>query len=953
MERALAPPDSQQTRFKVRQIKAGQGSHVLMLVSVGSTAGDKQHKREVWSWGMDTDGQTGRKLDGPTTPFAPFFPKRIKFQDFDDQKYRISKICCGNSHSVAVTEQGMLIAWGNGQLGRLGRGHDSFGNFATMSTHLAQYVRRFEKSRQPQNLIDQYALLKRSMARIGRPGSPLGVMPFSPEAGLGDPNFNAAAVNLSLLPESQQGALDVLKKCGLFDMEGHPIYGRVSWKEKQVLQTLSALGDELKKDGELLEKKNRQKLAKSVASYEKQLRQKSRYQTLIDRATHSRLANDRALEPARKRSSRIMMLRHFPPSLTESDSLMPRAVNTLTSLEKTLAKLRMHPCELLDVFTEWNTSSDSQENAAADRAPHVRHTVSMLKSFRQSQRNNARPAYCKTCDVDVQGGAIGFSRHLTTPSHEANLHRIRNRDFCELLFAIYNPERPDGTRQLLKFLELMLNPQRVDASSSRLAENSLEWFVLRESFCRGRQGRCLAEALWAAVEEEEEVKGEDEDMLDGERGVYVAESSKASAPKSIASSMLDNPSFQHASKDILTALEDFKLSEGTRAGLRRRLHDGYIFLRDMAVRVFECWMAGSDMFSTNNDTTSFPPRKLASPKAQQRFLRIMAASRELCDLAFHCMYNKRLGADGAPDHAKEEFLGQVLLTCMCDCFEAFAKERYLERLKVKRQQVATELAALQTPSLKLPDTYQAILLSLHYLRGLVSADSVAKTGQTEEWSCRLKQRLMDVYNLKETDIINKNVPAYQLTDPKVLVSKLDYLWAYLNLRRQNFSAMSLHRKLELEHASFEDFVALRSEKLDDRIVLPVSVFDRFRKIFQDGERKTRGHEELEGVSLRTLNARLVVRLDCFWAFYGQPWVKCEKCSVWHVDDPEDFLDEKEAYNLSNLAKKPTTGENKVLITDEEARILQTQFDKLQAKGELPDLTNQESWNNSIHALHEV
>ncbi|XP_017159836.1 E3 ubiquitin-protein ligase HERC2 isoform X1 [Poecilia reticulata] len=92
--------------------------HKVMDVACGS--GDAQtlavtENGQVWSWGDGDYGKLGRGgSDGCKTP------KLVeKLQDLD-----IVKVCCGSQFSVALTKDGQVYTWGKGDNQRLGHGTD-------------------------------------------------------------------------------------------------------------------------------------------------------------------------------------------------------------------------------------------------------------------------------------------------------------------------------------------------------------------------------------------------------------------------------------------------------------------------------------------------------------------------------------------------------------------------------------------------------------------------------------------------------------------------------------------------------------------------------------------------------------------------------------------------------------------------------------------------------------
>jgi E3 ubiquitin-protein ligase HERC2 len=88
----------------VSQVACGQ-SHTLALTDKGT----------LYSWGLSKSGQGGHG-DRQTirTPKEIALKERVQFID----------ISCGDRHSVALTSQGKVYAWGCGEHGQLGHGND-------------------------------------------------------------------------------------------------------------------------------------------------------------------------------------------------------------------------------------------------------------------------------------------------------------------------------------------------------------------------------------------------------------------------------------------------------------------------------------------------------------------------------------------------------------------------------------------------------------------------------------------------------------------------------------------------------------------------------------------------------------------------------------------------------------------------------------------------------------
>jgi hypothetical protein len=89
--------------LNISDVKCGY-SHTLLLTSSG----------EVYAWGCNKNGQIGNGCNAEQlTP--------IKVNDFNDE--RIVMISCGYWHSMALTESGRVFSWGCNGFGQLGIGN--------------------------------------------------------------------------------------------------------------------------------------------------------------------------------------------------------------------------------------------------------------------------------------------------------------------------------------------------------------------------------------------------------------------------------------------------------------------------------------------------------------------------------------------------------------------------------------------------------------------------------------------------------------------------------------------------------------------------------------------------------------------------------------------------------------------------------------------------------------
>lgn len=91
------------TQASIIAVAAGK-EHSLALTNTGM----------VYSWGGGKEGQLGNGDDET----CQLIPRRIlKFHSI-----RVTMVCAGGDHSVAVSEGGVVYSWGRGANGRLGHG---------------------------------------------------------------------------------------------------------------------------------------------------------------------------------------------------------------------------------------------------------------------------------------------------------------------------------------------------------------------------------------------------------------------------------------------------------------------------------------------------------------------------------------------------------------------------------------------------------------------------------------------------------------------------------------------------------------------------------------------------------------------------------------------------------------------------------------------------------------
>ena len=73
---------------------------------------------KLFSWGMNDHGQLGIGFEEKCRRF--FEPQHIKY--FDDVK--IMQVCCGERHSLVLTEEGVVYGWGDNRYGQTGVGEE-------------------------------------------------------------------------------------------------------------------------------------------------------------------------------------------------------------------------------------------------------------------------------------------------------------------------------------------------------------------------------------------------------------------------------------------------------------------------------------------------------------------------------------------------------------------------------------------------------------------------------------------------------------------------------------------------------------------------------------------------------------------------------------------------------------------------------------------------------------
>ncbi|KAF3439300.1 hypothetical protein FNV43_RR17576 [Rhamnella rubrinervis] len=94
---------------------------------------------EIYMWGKNADGQLGL---GKRAPKVVHIPTKVESL----VGITIKMAALGSEHSVAVTDGGEALSWGEGGSGRLGHGHESsiFGFFKSNSEYTPRLIKKLE-----------------------------------------------------------------------------------------------------------------------------------------------------------------------------------------------------------------------------------------------------------------------------------------------------------------------------------------------------------------------------------------------------------------------------------------------------------------------------------------------------------------------------------------------------------------------------------------------------------------------------------------------------------------------------------------------------------------------------------------------------------------------------------------------------------------------------------------
>lgn len=110
-------------------------ARALSHSSIASVAAGKEHTvalthtGSVYSWGGGREGQLGTGDEETCQPV----PKLV----LPIHSVRVTQLCAGGDHSVAVAEGGVVYSWGRGANGRLGHGDSTNRSVPTVVKALA------------------------------------------------------------------------------------------------------------------------------------------------------------------------------------------------------------------------------------------------------------------------------------------------------------------------------------------------------------------------------------------------------------------------------------------------------------------------------------------------------------------------------------------------------------------------------------------------------------------------------------------------------------------------------------------------------------------------------------------------------------------------------------------------------------------------------------------------
>lgn len=118
LERSYPAQVSHFAKSHIFQVSCGLNHTAVILKQFNQTGG------KVYSCGLGNKGRLGftktnwKKEDADTDAWFTPKPIRVRFPN----KERIARISCGADHTLAISDNGELLAWGVGQYGNLGTG---------------------------------------------------------------------------------------------------------------------------------------------------------------------------------------------------------------------------------------------------------------------------------------------------------------------------------------------------------------------------------------------------------------------------------------------------------------------------------------------------------------------------------------------------------------------------------------------------------------------------------------------------------------------------------------------------------------------------------------------------------------------------------------------------------------------------------------------------------------
>mmetsp|Transcript_21239 Transcript_21239/g.27128 ORF Transcript_21239/g.27128 Transcript_21239/m.27128 type:complete len:558 (+) Transcript_21239:73-1746(+) len=103
-------------QYRPAELKELADACIIQIAACGFHTGAVSGKGEIYTWGEGKFGRLGRGGES-----NQIFPMMIKDPVLENQK--ITQIACGGFHTAAITEDGKLYTWGGGEHGQLGHGN--------------------------------------------------------------------------------------------------------------------------------------------------------------------------------------------------------------------------------------------------------------------------------------------------------------------------------------------------------------------------------------------------------------------------------------------------------------------------------------------------------------------------------------------------------------------------------------------------------------------------------------------------------------------------------------------------------------------------------------------------------------------------------------------------------------------------------------------------------------